>query len=230
MDFDGIISQLDRRWAETEPGDLGVNEELAHFALGQFHERRRRISGASPAIDDKIQPELRQWYWLGIDVEHYQHGRDFFWPTAVYPIYGEERIGEPAPGLTKTVKGVSGMIGSIQFHADGLGVLIGPITAGTDAAGNPTTIENVVVASADEAFVTVAAEGDKYRLKQVGPITAPGDPAADPPVDAQVIQVNITYDARSGEGEKPGADFIACTVVAGDAVSITVPIGAEERP
>lgn len=83
-----------------------------------------------------------------------------------------------------------------------------------DRKGNPAPVEGVSWSSSDDTIVTVtvdATDPTKAVVKAVGPLGS--------------AQVNVTADARIGEGTVDIAGVLDVTIVAGEAVSVQISAG-----
>ena len=80
-----------------------------------------------------------------------------------------------------------------------------------DAANNPAALENTVVTSSDESVVSVSSVDGVFKLSATGKIGT--------------SQIEVTADARIGEGEVVLTALEVIEVVAAEAVAIGLQFG-----
>ena len=80
-----------------------------------------------------------------------------------------------------------------------------------DAANNPAALENIVVTSSDESVVSVSSVDGVFKLSSTGKIGT--------------SQIEVTADARIGEGEVVLTALEVIEVVAAEAVAIGLQFG-----
>jgi len=80
-----------------------------------------------------------------------------------------------------------------------------------DAANNPAALEDISVTSSDESVIAVSSVDGVYTLKAMGQLGT--------------SQIDVTADARIGEGVSTLTGLETIEVVAGEAVAIALQFG-----